>query len=136
MEMKLPKDPVTLLSFVNTHLRDRYPSLQEFCEAYDADPGELMEKLQEIARDCQKVRNYVYTRYSGIGSLGKLYPGYTIQNEMTKDGLRQELGLPSVYFYLAMFDALKDIKSQWTRTKNRVLRLVGQNDGFSEEEKH
>ena len=95
-----------------------------------------MEKLQEIARDCQKVRNYVYTRYSGIGSLGKLYPGYTIQNEMTKDGLRQELGLPSVYFYLAMFDALKDIKSQWTRTKNRVLRLVGQNDGFSEEEKH
>ncbi len=48
MEMKLPKDPVMLLSFVNTHLRDRYPSLQEFCEAYDADPGELMEKLQEI----------------------------------------------------------------------------------------
>ena len=48
MEMKLPKDPVMLLSFVNTHLRDRYPSLQEFCEAYDAVPGELMEKLQGL----------------------------------------------------------------------------------------
>ncbi len=98
--------------------------------------AEDMKKLQEIARDCQKVKNYVYARYGGIGSLGKLYPGYTIQNEMTKNGLRQELGLPSVYFYLAMFDALKDIRSQWTRIKNRVLYLVGQNEGLSREEKH
>ena len=26
----LPKDPVMLLSFVNTQLRDHYPSLEEF----------------------------------------------------------------------------------------------------------
>ena len=95
-----------------------------------------MQKLQEIAEDYNKVKNYVYTRFGGIGSLSKLYPGYTVQNEMTKSGLREELGLPSVYFYLAVFDALKDIKSQWTRTKTRVLRRIGKNENFSEEEKH
>ena len=34
---QLPKDPVILLSYVNTQLRDFYPSLDEFCEARDAD---------------------------------------------------------------------------------------------------
>lgn len=95
-----------------------------------------MKKLQEIAEDYCKVKNYVYTRYSGKGSLVKLYPGYTIQNEMTKSGLRAEIGIPSVYFYLAVFDALGDIKSQWTRTKTKVLELLKKNENLSPEEKH
>lgn len=99
-------------------------------------PKEDLQKISAIAEDCCKVKNYVYQRYSSVGSLKKLYPGYTIQNEMTKSGLRDLLGLPSVYFYLAMFDALADIKSQWTRTKNKVLELIGKNEGLSQEEKH
>ena len=95
-----------------------------------------MKKLQEIAEDYCKVKNYVYARYSGKGSLAKLYPGYTIQNEMTKSGLRLQLGIPSVYFYLAVFDALGDIKSQWTRTKSAVAQRVNSNSEFSEEERH
>lgn len=55
-------------------------------------PEEDMKKLQEIVEDYRKVKNYVYTRYGGIGALSKLYPGYTIQNEMTDSGLRAELG--------------------------------------------
>lgn len=99
-------------------------------------PVEDMEKLYEIANDYCKVKNYVYTRYGGIGSLSKLYPGYTVQNEMTKDGLRAQLGLPSVYFYLAMFDALGDIRCQWTHTKSKILELVNKNASLSFEEKH
>lgn len=97
---------------------------------------EDMEKLQEIAEDYRKVKNYVYARYGGIGSLSKLYPGYTIQNEMTKSGLRSQLGMPSVYFYLAVFDALGDIKSQWTHTKTKILELLNKNENFTPEEKH
>lgn len=95
-----------------------------------------MEKLMEIAEDYRRVKNYVYQRYSGPASLPKLYPGYTIQNEMTKSGLRGELGLPSVYFYLAVFEALGDIKTQWTMVKTNISRLAGQNHNFSQEEKH
>ncbi len=95
-----------------------------------------MEKLLEIAADYASVKNYVYARYGGIGSLAKIYPGYTVQNEMTGSGLRAELGLPSVYFYLAVFDALGDIKSQWTATKTKIIRLIGKNDNLTADEKH
>lgn len=97
---------------------------------------EDMKKLQTVARDYAKVKNYVYQRYGGITGLSKIYPGYTVQNEMTKSGLREELGLPSVYFYLAVFDALGEIKSQWTRTKSKISKLAGKNEGFTEAEKH
>ncbi|MCI8640096.1 MAG: transposase [Coprococcus sp.] len=99
-------------------------------------PEEDMRKLLEIADDYAKVKNYVYIRYGGIGSLSKLYPGYTIQNEMTASGMRETLKLPSVYFYLAVFDALGDIKSQWTKAKSKVQRLVSENENFTQEEKH
>jgi len=99
-------------------------------------PQEDMDKLAEIAEDYRQVKNYVYDRYGGIGSLSKIYPGYTVQNEMTESGMRARLGLPSVYFYLAVFDALGDIKCRWTETKARVSKLAGRNDQFTPEEKH
>lgn len=95
-----------------------------------------MEKLQEIARDCREVKNYVYSRYSGIRSLSKIYPGYTVQNEMTKSGLRERLELPSVYFYLSIFSALGDIKGQWTRTKSRIEKNIRENPNLTPEDCH
>lgn len=95
-----------------------------------------MERMQEIARDCREVKNYVYDRYSGIRSLSKIYPGYTVQNEMTKSGLRERLGLPSVYFYLSIFDALGDIKSQWTHLKSRVEKNIQNNPKLTAKERH
>ncbi|MCM1268938.1 MAG: transposase [Bacteroidales bacterium] len=95
-----------------------------------------MKKLLEIARDYSTVKKYVYQRYGGIKSLPKLYPGYTVQNEMTAGGLRQELGLPSVYFYLAVFDALGDIKDQWTQTKGRVEKCIRENPNLTPEDRH
>ncbi len=44
----LPKDPVMLLSVVNTNLRDFYSNLDEFCKAKDADKQEIIEKLKII----------------------------------------------------------------------------------------
>lgn len=97
---------------------------------------EDMKRLVEIAEDFRSVKNYVYQRYGGIRSLTKIYPGYTVQNEMTESGLRTQLGMPSVYFYLAVFDALGDIKSQWTRTKSQILKRVNSNEGFTDEDRH
>lgn len=48
MQGQLPKDPVMLLSYVNTKLRDEYSSLQEFCLAADVSAGELKQKLAGI----------------------------------------------------------------------------------------
>ena len=45
----LPKDPVILLSVVNTKLRDQYPGLRELCAAEDADEAALRAALAGIS---------------------------------------------------------------------------------------
>ncbi|MCI8417181.1 MAG: DUF4250 domain-containing protein [Lachnospiraceae bacterium] len=44
----LPKDPVMLLSYLNTQLRDHYPSLDALCEDMELDRQELLEKMAAI----------------------------------------------------------------------------------------
>lgn len=43
----LPKDPMILLSFVNTKLRDEYSGPAEMCEALDEDFETMNKKLAE-----------------------------------------------------------------------------------------
>ena len=44
----LPKDPILLLSVVNTKLRDYYPSLDALCDDLDVSREVLEEKLGMI----------------------------------------------------------------------------------------
>lgn len=46
--MNLPKDPMMLLSVVNTKLRDEYPSLRELCRSLSIDESELCSRLAGI----------------------------------------------------------------------------------------
>lgn len=46
--MNIPKDPMILLSFVNTKLRDEYRTLEEFCKEHNLDVEALKKKLEEI----------------------------------------------------------------------------------------
>ena len=60
--MNLPLDPAMLLSVVNTNLRDRYPSLEEFAAAEDVDISYIKKQLAKIdyVYDPEKNR-FVYT---------------------------------------------------------------------------
>lgn len=46
--MNLPKDPMLLLSVVNTKLRDQYTSLDALCEDMQADREKMETKLQNF----------------------------------------------------------------------------------------
>ncbi|MCI5822639.1 MAG: DUF4250 domain-containing protein [Lachnospiraceae bacterium] len=46
--MTLPLDPVMLLSVVNTNLRDRYDSLEKFCQEESVDMEDLKKRLATI----------------------------------------------------------------------------------------
>lgn len=46
--MKLPEEPVMLLSFINMKLRDQYASLDDLCDDLNVLSVELEEKLGEI----------------------------------------------------------------------------------------
>ena len=44
----LPNQPMILLSFINTKLRDDYSSLDELCDDFHVPKDELEEKLASI----------------------------------------------------------------------------------------
>jgi len=46
--MSLPKDPMILLSFVNTKLRDEFTDLEEFCKEENISIEFLKEQLESI----------------------------------------------------------------------------------------
>lgn len=54
---KIPQDPIICLSFVNTKLRDQYPTLDAFCEDYEEKREELEKKLQEIGFCYDEAKN-------------------------------------------------------------------------------
>lgn len=54
---QLPKDPVMLLSVVNTNLRDYYADLDSFCQAKDVDKNSLIKKLSDIGYEYDKNQN-------------------------------------------------------------------------------
>ena len=49
----LPKDPMLLLSVVNTKLRDEYDSLEALCEDLGEDEEELKARLAAVGFDYQ-----------------------------------------------------------------------------------
>ena len=46
--MKLPNDPIILLSYVNTQLRDHYATLEEFCKTLHVSPDDIISKLNTV----------------------------------------------------------------------------------------
>lgn len=53
----IPNDPVILLSYINTQLRDNYPSLPELCDALSIEPDVLAQKLSGIGYEYDKTQN-------------------------------------------------------------------------------
>ncbi|MCI9422665.1 DUF4250 domain-containing protein [Lachnospiraceae bacterium WCA-9-b2] len=52
----LPKDPVLLLSVVNTKLRDVYHTLDELCEDMDVERDDITGKLKGIGYEYDEGR--------------------------------------------------------------------------------
>ena len=49
---QIPNDPIMLLSYINTQLRNHYPTLEELCASLSLDKTLIVEKLSAI--------NYIY----------------------------------------------------------------------------
>ncbi len=52
-----PKDPVMLLSYINTQLRDFYSDLDALAEGLELDKAEIIEKLAMIDYEYDPQRN-------------------------------------------------------------------------------
>lgn len=46
--MSVPNDPVILFSYLNTLLRDKYPSLDSLCEDMELSKEDILQKLAAV----------------------------------------------------------------------------------------
>ena len=57
MNQNLPKDPVMLLSVINTNLRDFYPDLDTLCRELQLDKEMLIQTLEKIDYEYDAAQN-------------------------------------------------------------------------------
>lgn len=55
--MPIPQDPIMLMSYLNTQLRDFYPSLEELCKSLDLEQAAVEEKLRSVGFSYDPARN-------------------------------------------------------------------------------
>ena len=55
--MSIPQDPVMLLSYVNTKLRDDYASLDVFCERENAQKEDVVQALNALGYEYDEQKN-------------------------------------------------------------------------------
>lgn len=55
--MNIPNDPIILLSFINTRLRDYYANLDALCDDMELDKAALCRKLAAVGYAYDEKRN-------------------------------------------------------------------------------
>lgn len=87
--------------------------------------------IGEIQRN---IKNYVWSRYGGIGSLLK-QSGWTIRDELIQEKLLSNKVINSLSV-VAVEKSAGVIKSNWTNIKKDVKRAIRQNENLSEDDRH
>lgn len=82
----------------------------------------------------RNIKNYVWSRYSGIGSLLK-QSGWTIRDEMIQKNLLSNK-ISKTLSRVAIEKSASTIKTNWIITKKKVKKAIIQNENLTEDDKH
>ena len=82
----------------------------------------------------RNIKNYVWSRYSGIGSLLK-QSGWTIRDELVQKNLLSNK-ITKTLSKVAVEQSASAIKSNWTTTKKKVKKAIAQNENLTKDDKH
>ncbi|MEG2364765.1 MAG: transposase [Terrisporobacter sp.] len=103
--------------------------------SYELDK-ETLNELLIIGKKYTKVKNYVYSRFSGINSILLLGKDRKIRDEWVKTRFYEQWNLPARYWKLALSEAMVNIKSGWSNIKLRIKEQVKVNPNLSSDDKH
>jgi len=104
--------------------------------SFELDP-EVLEELEIISDRYNSVKNYIYSRYSGIKSLLLIQNARkNIRDIWTKDNFAEQWKLPARYWKMALEEAVANIKTEWSNIKLKTKRAVYQNENLTEDERY
>jgi len=101
----------------------------------ELDKGTLKELLF-IGEQYRNVKNYVYSRFSGINSILIIENDRKIRDEWTHNKFYEQWKLPARYWKLALSEAIRNIKSEWSRIKKRIKTHLANNINLSDNDRH
>lgn len=81
----------------------------------------------------RNIKNYVWSRYSGIGSLLK-QSGWTIRDELIQKDLLSKK-ITKTFLRAAIEKSASTIKANWTTTKKKVKKAIAQNENLTKDDK-
>jgi len=87
-----------------------------------------------IGKVQRNIKNYVWSRYSGIGSLLK-QSGWTIRDELIQKDLLSKK-IPKTLSRVAVEKSASTIKTNWSLTKKQVKKAIAQNENLTKDDKH
>ena len=82
----------------------------------------------------RNIKNYVWSRYSGISSLLK-QSGWTIRDELIQKDLLSKK-ITKTFSRVAVEQSASAIKSNWITTKKKVKKAIAQNENLTKDDKH
>ena len=86
--------------------------------------------IGEVQRN---IKNYVWSRYSGIGSLLK-QSGWTIRDELIQKDLLSNK-ITKTLSRVAVEKSASTIKTNWIATKKKVKKVITQNENLTEDDR-
>ena len=92
------------------------------------------EEILLIGTVQRNIKNYVWSRYSGIGSFLK-QSGWTIRDELIQKDLLSKK-ITKTLSRVAVEQSAATIKSNWTTTKKKVKKAIAQNENLTKDDKH
>lgn len=92
------------------------------------------EEILLIGTIQRNIKNYVWSRYSGIGSLLK-QSGWTIRDELIQKDLLSKK-ITKTLSRVSVEQSASTIKSNWTTTKKKVKKAIEQNENLTKDDKH
>ena len=81
----------------------------------------------------RNIKNYVWSRYNGIGSLLK-QSGWTIRDELIQKDLLSKK-ITKTFSRVAIEKSASTIKTNWITTKKKVKKAISQNENLTEDDK-
>ena len=97
---------------------------------------EIVSELAFIGNQYKNVRNYVYSRFSGINSILLLVTPRKIRDEWVKTEFYKQWKLPARYWKLALSEAISNIKTSWTNLKKKIRVISRMNESLSDVDIH
>ena len=86
-----------------------------------------------IGKIQRNIKNYVWSRYSGISSLLK-QSGWTVRDELIQKDLLSKK-IPKTLSRVAVENSASTIKTNWSLTKKQVKKAITQNENLTKDDK-